>query len=207
MIKSFNKYLCGLFWILAFGVPDAFAVPLSGSVFVNQTSDTAANAKINATNQARRQILLDVLSKYSDNTALKDLLHNTSNDDLMNLISSTAVSNEQISSNAYSANIQMYIDNNTAKKWLSANNVRNWVPLGEQSEMFTVVIVVSNGIPDWAELKRIARGHNIDIETQSMAGNQIVAKIPVSYRTRFTAVVREAGWRYSDNGGVLNIWK
>lgn len=192
---------------MLFGMPDSFGVPLVGSVAVNQTSDTAANAKINATNHARRQILFEVLSNYSDKGALGDLLKNTSNENLMNLISSTAVSNEQISANGYSADIQMNIDNDAAKKWLNSNNVQNWVPLGSQVEKFAVVITVSNGIPDWAEIKRIARVQNIELETQSMSGNQVVVKIPVSYRTKFTAAMREAGWRYSDNNGVLNIWK
>ena len=188
-------------------MPDSFGVPLVGTVSVNQSSDTAANAKINATNHARRQILFEVLSNYSDKGALGDLLKNTSNENLMNLISSTAVSNEQISANGYSADIQMNIDNDAAKKWLNSNNVQNWVPLGSQVEKFAVVITVSNGIPDWAEIKRIARVQNIELETQSMSGNQVVVKIPVSYRTKFTAAMREAGWRYSDNNGVLNIWK
>lgn len=192
---------------MLFGMPDSFGVPLVGTVSVNQSSDTATNAKINATNHARRQILFEVLSNYSDKGALGDLLKNTSNENLMNLISSTAVSNEQISANGYSADIQMNIDNDAAKKWLNSNNVQNWVPLGSQVEKFAVVITVSNGIPDWAEIKRIARVHNIELETQSMSGNQVVVKIPVSYRTKFTAAMREAGWHYSDNNGVLNIWK
>ena len=208
MKNLFNKHLlCVSFLSMLFGMPDSFGVPLVGTVSVNQSSDTAANAKINATNHARRQILFEVLSNYSDKGALGDLLKNTSNENLMNLISSTAVSNEQISANGYSADIQMNIDNDAAKKWLNSNNVQNWVPLGSQVEKFAVVITVSNGIPDWAEIKRIARVQNIELETQSMSGNQVVVKIPVSYRTKFTAAMREAGWRYSDNNGVLNIWK
>ena len=46
------------------------AAGLSGSMSVNQTSDTAANAKINAMNRARRQILSDVLSQYSAKDSL-----------------------------------------------------------------------------------------------------------------------------------------
>jgi len=206
-VKSLLKYLCGLLVLTPLVVADSFCATLSGSITVNQTSDTAANAKVNATNHARRQIIFNVLSQYSDKSALTSLLQNSSNDDLMNLISSTAVSNEQISSNAYSANISMNIDNLVAKKWLNSNNVQNWVPLGETGEDFTVMIVVSNGISDWAELKRIARAQNIDIKTQNMSGNQIVVKMPLNSRTRFTAAVREAGWHYSDNNGVLNIWK
>ena len=190
--------LCGL---------NAFGASLSGTVSVNQTSTTAAKAKIDAANLARKQILFNVLSQYSDKTALNELLENTSNDDLMNLISATTVTNEQISSNAYIANMTMNIDNTAVKKWLNDNNVQNWVPSAENTEKFTALIVLSNGIPDWAEIKRIVRSGNVDLETQSISGNQVVVKMPLNYRTKFTAAMREAGWRYSDNDGVLHIWR
>lgn len=186
---------------------NSFGVGLIGEVSVNQTSDTAANAKINAINSARRQILSNVLSQYSNKDSLIELIQNTSDEDLMNVISSTSVSNEQMSSTGYSANITMNLDNDAVKKWLNSNNVQNWVPLMESGERFTVVMIVSNGIQDWAELKRIARDDNIEIETQNITGKQVVAKMPLSYRTKFTAAVRDAGWKYTDNDGVLQIWK
>lgn len=186
---------------------NSFGVGLIGEVSVNQTSDTAANAKINAINSARRQILSNVLSQYSDKDSLIELIQNTSDEDLMNVISSTSVSNEQMSSTGYSANITMNLDNDAVKKWLNSNNVQNWVPLMESGERFTVVMIVSNGIQDWAELKRVARDDNIEIETQNITGKQVVAKMPLSYRTKFTAAVRDAGWKYTDNDGVLQIWK
>ena len=186
---------------------NSFGVGLIGEVSVNQTSDTAANAKTNAINSARRQILSNVLAQYSDKDSLIELIQNTSDEDLMNVVSSTSVSNEQMSSTGYSANITMNLDNDAVKKWLNSNNVQNWVPLMESGERFTVVMIVSNGIQDWAELKRIARDDNIEIETQNITGKQVVAKMPLSYRTKFTAAVRDAGWKYTDNDGVLQIWK
>ena len=204
---SFNKYFWGALLIPALLCSGAFAVSLSGTVSVNQTSTTATNAKTYAANSARRQILFNVLSQYSDKTALKELLEKSSDDDLMNIISSTSVANEQISADSYSATITMDIDNVAAKQMLNDNNVQNWIPLTESSEKFTAYITVSNGIPDWAEIKRITRAANIEIETQSMSGRQIVVKLPLNYRTKFTVAVREAGWKYSDNEGVLHIWK
>jgi hypothetical protein len=174
---------------------------------VNETSDTAANAKINAVNSARRQILSIVLSQYANKSALNELIKETSSDDLMNLISSSSVANEQMSVNTYSAKITMNIDNDAVKKWLDSNDVQNWVPLAENDERFTVLMVISNGIQDWSELKRTVRDDNIEIETQSIVGNQVVAKMPLSYRTKFTAAAKSAGWKASDNGGVLHIWK
>lgn len=188
-------------------VSDAFSAGLSGSVSVNQTSDTAADAKINALNLARRQILTSVLSQYANKDSLNELIQQTSNEDLMNLILSSSVSNEQMSVNGYSAKITMNIDNDAVKKWLNSNEVQNWIPLTENSEMFPVAITIDNGLQDWMELKRVARADNIEIETQVLKGKQVLAKVPLSYRSKFTAAVRGAGWKYSDKDGVLQIWK
>ena len=202
-----SKTLCLVGLLSVVVLPDAFGASLSGTMSINQTSDTAANAKINALNSARRQILTNVLSQYSDKVALVELIKETSNEDLMNLVLSSSVANEQMSANSYSANITMNIDNDAVKKWLNANDIQNWVPLTESDEKFTVSVIVTNGIQDWAELKRIARDNNIEIETQNLQGNKIIAKLPLSYRTKFTAAVRGMGWKYSDNDGMLQVWK
>ena len=206
-MKLFSKalFLCSVLSVVA--LPDVFGAPLSGTMSVNQTSDTAANAKADALDLAHRQILMNVLSQYADRGPLAELIKNTSSDDLMNLILSSSVANEQMSVNTYSANITMNIDNDAVKKWLNANDVRNWVPLAESDERFSVLVVLPNGVSDWAELKSLARGDNVEIETQAIHGNQVVAKLPLSYRTKFTAAVRGAGWRYADNDGTLQIWK
>ena len=185
----------------------AFGIELSATVPVNQTSDTANNAKINATNLARRQILYNVLSQYAQKEELNGLIYDTNSDELMNLIASTSVANEQISSDTYSANITMVIDNLAAKKWLDRAGIQNWIPLEETSEKFMVFIVVPNGLADWAELKRITREGKVEIETQTISGNQIVAKLPLNYQSKFMAAVREMGWKYTNNGGVLQVWK
>lgn len=202
-----SKNLCVLMFLLMGIVSDAFSAGLSGSVSVNQTSDTAADAKINALNLARRQILTSVLSQYANKDSLNELIQQTSNEDLMNLILSSSVSNEQMSANGYSAKITMNIDNDAVKKWLNSNEVQNWIPLTENSEMFPVAITIDNGLQDWMELKRVARADNIEIETQVLKGKQVFAKVPLSYRSKFTAAVRGAGWKYSDKDGVLQIWK
>jgi hypothetical protein len=207
IVKKFFRFICFGAVLCALVIPAAFSAPLSGKVFVNETNDTAAKAKSVALSGARRQILYNVVSQYSDKSALSELIKGASDEDLMNLISETEVSNEQIASDTYSANIQMNIDNEAVKQWLNNNNIQNWIPSTEVSEKFVASIVVLNGISDWAELKRIAREENIDIDTQSITGNQIIVKIPLNLRGRFTAAVRGAGWKYSDNDGVLHIWK
>nr|MBQ0091684.1 hypothetical protein [Candidatus Enterousia merdequi] len=188
-------------------ITSAFSITLSDTVFVNQTSETASTAKNIAMNNARRQILFNVLSQYTDKDEISELIKKSSNEELMNIILSTSVANEQISSDTYSANITMDIDNEAAKRWLGANNIRQWVPALESVETFTASIVVLNGIVDLAELKRITRDNNVIIDVQSITGNQIVVKMPLNYRSRFTTEIHSLGWKYTDNGGVLQVWK
>lgn len=194
--------------VVASGIAlDSFAIDLIGTVAVSQTSDTAAKAKNEAMDVARRRILFDVLSNYSEIDSLSALLDNTTDDDLVGLVSTASVSNEQISSETYSATIMMTLDNDTVKKWLTVNDVKNWVPIAETAERFSMFVVVPNGISDWAELKRIANNDRVDIDTITIVGNQIFAKLPLTYRTKFTAAIRDAGWRFADNNGVLQVWK
>ena len=77
----------------------------------------------------------------------------------------------------------------------------------EIREKFKAFIVVPNGVADWAEIKRVARENNVELETQVIKGNQILVNLPINIRSKFTASIRDLGWRYADNGGVLQIWK
>lgn len=206
-MKRWFKTVCFVALFSCLGTTNLVALDLIGAIDITQTSDTAAKAKNEAMNIARRKILFDVLSNYSEIDSLRTLLDDTSDDDLLNFISAASVSNEHISSETYSATITMNIDNDAVKRWLTLNDVKNWVPIAETAETFSMFIVLPNGISDWGELKRITKNDNVDIDTVAIIGNQIFAKLPLTYRTKFTAGIREMGWRYADNGGVLQVWK
>ena len=201
--KILSVVLVGCFVVSA----GSFAMDLVGAVTVNQTSKTAAKAKIEAMNAARRQILFDVLSNYSEPDQLQELIDQSEDEQLTNLIVSASVSSEHMSSASYSANISMNIDNDLAKKWLTENEVKNWVPSAEPTESFSLFIVVPNGLSDWGELKQVAKDNNTEINTITVFGDQIFAKMPLIYRSKFTAGIRQFGWKYADNSGVLQVWK
>lgn len=205
------KNFATIFSVVCLGVcvssANLFAMDLVGAVSINQSSKTAAKAKTEAMNAARRQILFDVLSNYSEPEQLQELIDKSDDEQLMNLVLSSSVANEHMSSASYSANITMNIDNEAATKWLTSNEVKNWVPATEPTESFSLFIVVPNGAADWGELKQIARDSNTEINTINLFGNQIFAKMPLVYRAKFTAGVRKSGWKYADNGGVLQLWK
>lgn len=185
----------------------AGAVTLSGSTNVNITSDTAATAKNIAMNEARRQIIVDVLSPYTDVQQLRSVVANTESAELTNLIASTSIDGEKLSNTTYNAKINMVIDIANAREWLVNNSVQNWLPGDAVVDRFIVIADLSDPLQDIANLNQIANNENIDIVTESISGNQITLSVPVANRTTFTIAVREHGWHYSNKESNLKIWK
>ncbi len=183
------------------------AVDLRGMASVNITSDTAANAKNIAFDEARRQIVSDVLRQYVDVNALNELVRKAKSSELAELIATSSIDGEKASDTTYSANISMEIDAGAAKGWLENNAVNHWLPDESKRDVFVVNVSMSNGLSDWAQLNQIARNEKFDLGTNSMTGNSAILELPVSVRGRFTIAVREAGWRFANDDGVLRIWK
>ncbi len=197
-----------LFAFLCVGLfQSAYAANLSSSAYVNITSDTAANAKNIAFDEARKQVIKDVLSQYADPEQLNETLKNANVDDLTNLVASSMIEGEKLSSSAYSANISMEIDRKNAKKWLTDNNIQNWLPDETEFDVFLVQVIMKDKLADWIEINKIAREDNIEMLTKYINGNQITVEIPVSNRNAFTIAVAEKGWKYYNKDGVLRIWK
>lgn len=180
---------------------------LSGQAFINITSDTSANAKNIAFDEARRQILMDALMQYSNEEQLKDALASADSNNLLNLIASSSIEGEKLSDTTYSANISMTIDATAAKQWMTENNIQNWLNDGDFETRFIVLISTQDKLTDWIQLNQISRQENIDLSTQYIMGNQISVELPVKDRAKFTIAVREAGWHYNDQDGVLRVWK
>lgn len=201
-MKKFLFACCAVVFCAA-----AHASDLSGVASVNVTSDTAAAAKDMAFDEARRQIITDVLGQYSIPDQLNDVVKNAKSADLMNLIAASSIDGEQQSDTTYSANISMTIDRDAARTWMTENNIQNWLTDGNAGDRFVVQIVMTDKLAGWMELRRIARDEGIDLSTKYINGNQITAEVPVASRSAFTIAIREAGWRYADQNGVLHIIK
>ncbi len=201
-MKKFLFACCAVVFCAA-----AHASDLSGVASVNVTSDTAAAAKDMAFDEARRQIITDVLGQYSIPDQLNDVVKNAKSADLMNLIAASSIDGEQQSDTTYSANISMTIDRDAARAWMTENNIQNWLTDGNAGDRFVVQIVMTDKLAGWMELRRIARDEGIDLSTKYINGNQITAEVPVASRSAFTIAIREAGWRYADQNGVLHIIK
>lgn len=193
--------------LFALYVGVAGAVDLRGVANVNITSDTAANAKNIAFDEARRQIVMDALRQYADLNALRSAVKNAKSSELMNLVQQSSIDGEKTSDTTYSASISMTLNLDAARNWLATNEVQNWLPDGTKRDAFTVVVKLSNPLLDWGQLNQIARTEHIDMTTKSITGNLVRVEMPVSVRGKWTIAVREAGWRYANKDGVLNIWK
>lgn len=185
----------------------AGAAVLSGSAAVNVTSDTAATAKNMAMDEARRQIIIDTLSPYSDSAQLRIAVSNASASDLTPLIASSGIDGEQLSDTTYSANISMTVDTAAARRWMTDANVQNWLPTDTGGDKFVVIATLSDRMSGWMDLNRIARAEKVDLDTKQIAGPQVMFELPAANRASFTIALRDAGWRYSDTDGVLRIWK
>lgn len=173
---------------------------------VNVTSDTATNAKNMAFDEARRQIIIDVLSPYSDTDSLHTLVKEEKQTVLTNLISSSSITGERSSDTTYSASITMTVDAILAKKWLDMHGVQNWVPTGPVAQNnFTVVAILNDKIGEWMNLRRAVTGAGIELNTTMIFGDEMNFAIPVSKRSAFTLAIRDAGWYYADDQGVLKI--
>ena len=204
-MKLFKNIFVALFGIAL--VAGAYAADLSGVASVSVTSDTAAAAKEMAFDEARRQIILDVLGQYSIPDQLEDVLKNAKSAELMNLIATSSIDSEQQSNTTYSANIHMTIDRDAARNWLTEKEVQNWLTDGKSGDMFIVQAVMTDKLAGWIELNQIARDEGIELATRYINGNQVTIELPVSARNSFTIAIRENGWRYADQNGVLHIIK
>ena len=192
MTKIFRLIVFGFFVAVSCG---ALAATLTGTAHVNVTSDTAANAKNMAMDEARRQVIVEALS--AEKSAV-----------LTTLIESSGISGEQQSDTAYSANITMTLDRNAARNWMVSHGVQNWLGDGDDGGYESwVVVTLDNKLSDWSRVRRIAADAGIDLNTKSIDGNQITFRVLATRRGALTIALRDGGWRYSDRDGVLYISK
>ncbi len=209
-MQSSDMYKMKLLFVALMGavaVSSGWATQLQGMASVNVTSDTAASAKNMAFDEARRQIISDLLRQYADVSAAQELIKNTKSSDLANLISSSSIDGEKLSDTSYSANISMVLDATATRNWLTENSVQNWLPDESARDVFIVSVNMSDAINNWADLNRIARAEKIDLGTKYMTANTATLELPTSVRGAFTIAIRESGWRFANQDGVLRIWK
>ena len=205
-MNMWKSFLCGLGMGVMLNL-SALAVDLVGSASVNVTSDTAATAKDMAFDEARRQIIVDVMRQYVDVDALGNAVKNAKRSELTKLISASSIGGEQVSDTTYSAQIAMTIDADAMRGWLAEKNIQHWIPDGTNTDVFVVDVKMSDGLKNWGQLIQIAQNEKIDLGTKFLTRDSATLELPRSVRGRFTIALREAGWHYANQDGNLKIWK
>lgn len=207
-----NKIFCVLGLCLLTSAA-ALAVEVTGTTSVNVTSDTAASAKTRAFNSARREVILRELGEYADKKQLETAVNDSSNDELMNIISSSSVASEKVSDTTYTANISFVIDGDAARKWMEKYSVQNWLP----ATGAVAVVVPENSIlinanllrpmTDWTELNSVARSVNVDVATRKIVGNIVSFTVTEKEFTKLTNALKTNGWSVQKFDDGYKIWK
>lgn len=200
------KYICSILILCVMSI-SVFASELKSSATIRMTSDTAANAKNIAMDEARRQIITDVLQPYCDKDALAAAMQTVKNADLVPVIAGVSIEGEQASDTVYAAKFTMTVDSDAARLWLGQNNIQNWLPDNSEQDVFMVRATLVDNLSDWGALNQIARNEKLNMMTKNITNNVVVFALPRSGRGAFTIALREQGWKYADSDGVLNIWK
>jgi len=208
-----NKVLYALcFCLVAFGA--ALAVELTGTTSVNVTSDTAAAAKTKAFNSARREVIARELRAYANATQLENALKESSNDELLNIISSSSVAGEKVSDTTYTANISFVIDGDAARAWMEKYSVQNWLPAGGSDVVVVqpvnsviVNVTLLHPVADWSDLNAVARDAGVDLATTKIVGNNVSFYISDKDITKFSSVLRSNGWHVQQMDGYIKISK
>ena len=200
------KYICSILILCVMSI-SVFASELKSSATIRMTSDTAANAKNIAMDEARRQIITDVLQPYCDKDALGAAMQTVKNADLVPVIAGVSIEGEQASDTVYAAKFTMTVDSDAARLWLGQNNIQNWLPDNSEQDVFMVRATLVDNLSDWGALNQIAHNEKLNMMTKNITNNVVVFALPRSGRGAFTIALREQGWKYADSDGVLNIWK
>ena len=196
-----------LIFSFLFFIPTAFAAQLSGSTFISITSDTAVNAKNIAMNDARRQIVFDVVHQYANTEQLKELIQNSSDADLTNLGSSVSIEGEKQSNTTYNANIIMALNLDGVRDWLTQGSVQNWLPNAYDTDRFVIIATLNNPVDDISEINSRAETGDGDVIVDSILGNQVTLSALASKRTSLTISLQQHGWKFLNQDNVLKIWK
>ncbi len=208
-MRIVNFLYAVVFCLIAVGT--GVAVELTGSTSVNVTSDTAASAKSSAFNSARREVVLRELRSYANPEQLSQAVKDSSNDELMNIISSSSLDGEKISDTTYSAKISFVIDGDAAKRWMDKHSVQNWLPASDvvvvqPVNSVIVNIVLSQPLSDWIVLNSIANGVNIDLSTTRIIGKNVTLAFDEKDFTKLSGALRSNGWRVrqGENGFIVS---
>ncbi len=200
--------LCaGLALCASVAVVPANAIELAGATSVEVTSDTAAQAKNMALAQARRTIVNDAVLPFADKAQLTELIANTEDGTLTDFVVKTGIGGERFSDTTYFATVSMVLDTPAVKRWLTDNNVENWLDMDVDKNQVLVVVMLSSPLSNWIDFKQILRDRGITFDTVRMQDKQVVITIPYGDKEELESAMGGAGWHVRNLDGTLQIWQ
>lgn len=203
--------LCSVLFVLCCGFAANASSDLTETSSIEITAATATDAKAKAMNSVRREIFVDVLSRYSEKPIIEKLVAETDDSDLINMVSSVSIGNERVSSTSYSADITMTLDQPSVQRWMLSNNIPNYMAAATDSDMSVSVVIDLNGLGDWIEFRKLLRvagiWDDLHFETKSIFGGQIITSINANQKNKMIDVVRSGGWNIGQSQGILKISK
>lgn len=203
-------FLFTIFCFIGINFSANAARKLVDTAVVNITSDTSEVAKKMAMVEARRQIIKSSISPFIiDKTLFNDLLINSKDSDLTDLISSVSIDNEQQSATTYSASIKMVLDNDSVKNWLQTNAITNWLDSAdsESKDKKVVIITLTNGLQDWIDINISLSESNIDFTVSKILNKQVTLAIQVYDDSKFISAMKKIGCKYSGKASISRFWK
>lgn len=206
-----NKILYAVIFC-ATAISAAVAIELTGSTSVNVTSDTATAAKQKAFSSAQREVIARELRNYAVPEQLEAAIKNSSDEELLNIISSSSVDSERVSDTTYSANISFVIDGDAARSFLEKYSVQNWLPTSAPAVVVpenTVMMyaMLLQPMADWTALNAVSRAVSVDVATTRMVGNNVVFGVSDKDVAKFISALRMDGWNVSRLDAGYKIWK
>ncbi len=203
-------------WIYAFAlcvmtIFSVNAVEITGTTSVNVTADTAAAAKSKAFNSARRDVIVRELKNYANPEQLSAAVQKSSNEELMNMISSSSVAGERVSDTTYTANISFVIDGDAARSFMEKYSVQNWLPSSnavvqvENHVVFNITLL--RPMTDWADLNAAVRNAGLDLATTKITGNNVSFVVVDKDASKLIRALRENGWGVQSVTGGYRIWR
>jgi len=185
----------------------SWAINLTSVIDQETTGSSAASARQSANNAAIRSAAHEVLGRFADRNLVFEALAETDDARLLNMVSSTSISNERTSRTAYSARFTIAFSRAAMERWYAENNIVNFMDMAEGAGNRSLVIIEVRSLTDWAALKAAMRedSGNFNLQVSSIFRNSATAYVNSRERFRFQTLARNNGWHASSSDGILRL--
>jgi hypothetical protein len=191
-----NKKLNFVKIIKRFFVVCCFAFIYSSATFavsIEKTAQTAALAKEQALNSARRTEFASVLTPRVGASLAATLSQEIPMAELIGLVDSVVIENEKSAATAYSADILIGFDKTAINEWLRAQGMDDFAANTLDANRARVFFESIGGLGGLAAIMRASRDTGADLKITSIGPSGIFANVRGDSYESFVSAVRVAG--------------